>query len=140
MTFLKANGIRGLSGKNDWPRYTEEEAEMYEQEELDKLFKPCNAEERLWFEFFLMTGMRTGGDAHVLVGCELYGEHSSGQPQAGPRMDPKGIQKARDSDSGEARKETEGMEGKVRQKLWACVSDFRVQPEARLPRLPQGRC
>lgn len=58
MTFLKANGIRGLVGKNDWPRYTEEEPEMYEQEELDKLFKACNEEERLWFEFFLMTGMR----------------------------------------------------------------------------------
>jgi integrase len=25
---------------------------------LDKLFKACNEEERLWFEFFLMTGMR----------------------------------------------------------------------------------
>ena len=58
MTFLKANGIRGLVGKNDWPRYTEEEPEMYEQEELDKLFKACNNEERLWFEFFLMTGER----------------------------------------------------------------------------------
>jgi integrase/recombinase XerD len=58
MAFLKANGIRGLVGKNDWPRYTEEEPEMYEQEELNKLFKACNAEERLWYEFFLMTGMR----------------------------------------------------------------------------------
>ena len=58
MTFLKANEIRGLVGKNDWPRYTEEEPEMYEQEELDKLFKACTDEERLWFEFFLMTGMR----------------------------------------------------------------------------------
>ena len=58
MTFLKANGIRGLVGKNDWPRYTEEEPEMYELEELDKLFKACSEEERLWFEFFLMTGMR----------------------------------------------------------------------------------
>ncbi len=48
MTFLKANGIRGLVGKNDWPRYTEEEAEMYEPAELDKLFKACDAEERLW--------------------------------------------------------------------------------------------
>jgi hypothetical protein len=35
MKFLKANGIRGLAGKNDWPRYTEEEPEMYEQAELD---------------------------------------------------------------------------------------------------------
>jgi integrase len=58
MSFLKANGIRGLVKKNDWPRYTEEEPEMYEQDELDKLFKGCDAEERLWYEFFLMTGMR----------------------------------------------------------------------------------
>ena len=58
MSFLKANGIRGLAGKNDWPRYTEEEPEIYEDAELDKLFKACDAEEQLWFEFFLMTGMR----------------------------------------------------------------------------------
>ncbi len=58
MTFLKANGIRRLVGKNDWPRFTEEEPEIYEQEELDKLFAKSNAEERLWYEFFLMTGMR----------------------------------------------------------------------------------
>jgi integrase/recombinase XerD len=58
MSFLKTNGIRGLVKKNDWPRYTEEEPEIYEDAELDKLFKVCDAEERLWFEFFLMTGMR----------------------------------------------------------------------------------
>jgi len=58
MTFLKAQGIRGLVGKNDWPRFTEEEPEIYEQEDLDKLFAACGTEERLWYEFFLMTGMR----------------------------------------------------------------------------------
>ncbi len=58
MSFLKAQGIRGLTGKNDWPRYTEEEPDIYEQEELDKLFAKCDAEERLWYQFFLMTGMR----------------------------------------------------------------------------------
>jgi integrase/recombinase XerD len=58
MTFLKAQGIRGLVGKNDWPRYTEEEPEIYEKEELEKLFAKCDVEERLWYEFFLMTGMR----------------------------------------------------------------------------------
>jgi len=58
MSFLKAQGIRGLAGKNDWPRYTEEEPEIYETEELDKLFAKCDAEERLWFEFFMMTGER----------------------------------------------------------------------------------
>ncbi len=58
MSFLKANDIRGLVKKSDWPRYTEEEPEIYEDEDLDKLYKACDAEERLWFEFFLMTGMR----------------------------------------------------------------------------------
>jgi integrase/recombinase XerD len=58
MTFLKAQGIRGLVGKNDWPRFVEEEPEVYEREELDKLFARCSAEERLWYEFFLMNGMR----------------------------------------------------------------------------------
>jgi integrase len=58
MTFLKANGIRGLATKHDWPRYTEEEPEIYEQEELDPMFKTCDEEERLWFEFFLFTGER----------------------------------------------------------------------------------
>jgi integrase/recombinase XerD len=58
MTFLKAQGIRGLVNKNDWPRFVEEEPEVYEKEELDTLFAKCSAEERLWYEFFLMTGMR----------------------------------------------------------------------------------
>jgi integrase-like protein len=58
MGFLKAQGIRGLVGKNDRPRFVEEEPEIYEREELDKLFAACDAEEQLWFEFFLMTGMR----------------------------------------------------------------------------------
>jgi integrase/recombinase XerD len=58
MSFLKAQGIRGLVGKNDWPRYVEEEPEVYEREELNTLFAACDQQEKLWFEFFLMTGMR----------------------------------------------------------------------------------
>jgi integrase/recombinase XerD len=65
MSFLKAQGVRGLVGKNDWPRYTEEEPEVYEQAELDTLFAACDAEERLWFEFFLMTGMREQEVMHI---------------------------------------------------------------------------
>ncbi len=64
LIFLKAQGIRGLVGKNDWPRYVQEEPEVYEQEELDTLFAACDAEERLWFEFFLMTGMRDQEVSH----------------------------------------------------------------------------
>jgi integrase len=58
MSFLKWNDVRGLALKNDWPSFTEEEPEIYEQEELDKLFAACDAEEKLWYQFFLMTGMR----------------------------------------------------------------------------------
>ena len=57
MSFLKAQGTRGLVSKNDWPRYVEDEPEVYEREELDKFFAACDQQERLWFEFFLMTGM-----------------------------------------------------------------------------------
>ena len=37
----------GLVTKNDWPRYTEEEPEIYEQAELDQLFNSCDAEATL---------------------------------------------------------------------------------------------
>ena len=64
MSFLKAQGVRrigdGILGvqKNDWPRFTEEEPEIYEREELDTLFASCSSQEKLWFEYFLMTGER----------------------------------------------------------------------------------
>jgi hypothetical protein len=31
--------------------------EIYEKEDLEKLFATCDEEERLWFEFFQMTGI-----------------------------------------------------------------------------------
>ena len=61
MTFLKHYDITGKSLKvkaHDWPQYTEEEPEIYEQETLDQFFSACTDDERLLFEFFLMTGMR----------------------------------------------------------------------------------
>ena len=58
VSFLKSCGIRSLAQKNDWPQFVEEEPEVYEREELDKLFKACTEEEQLHYEFFLMTGMR----------------------------------------------------------------------------------
>jgi integrase len=58
MSFLKAQGVRGLAKKGDWPRFTEETPEIYEREDLDSLFAACDKQERLWYEFFLMTGMR----------------------------------------------------------------------------------
>ncbi len=58
VSFLKSRGIHGLVKKTDWPRYTEEEPEVYEREDLDALFAACDADELLGYEFFLMTGMR----------------------------------------------------------------------------------
>jgi integrase/recombinase XerD len=61
MTFLKHFDITGKSLKikaHDWPKFVEEEPEIYEQETLDKFFAACDADELLLFEFFLMTGMR----------------------------------------------------------------------------------
>jgi len=61
ISFLKRYGITSKSleiTKYDWPQYVEEEPEIYEQEILDLFFAACDEEERLLFEFFLMTGMR----------------------------------------------------------------------------------
>lgn len=58
MSFLKSRKIRDLVGKNDWPRFTEEKPEIYEQAQLDALSAVSDAQGRLWWDFFLMTGMR----------------------------------------------------------------------------------
>jgi integrase/recombinase XerD len=61
MSFLKHHDITGKSLKikaHDWPKFVEEEPEIYEQEMLDKFFAACDEEERLLFEFFQQTGMR----------------------------------------------------------------------------------
>jgi integrase/recombinase XerD len=68
MSFLKGCEVRVKVKKTDWPRFTEEEPEVYEREDLDQLFAVCDADERLWFEFFLMTGMREQEVMHVYWG------------------------------------------------------------------------
>jgi integrase/recombinase XerD len=65
MSFLKAQKITGLAEKGDWPSYTEEVPEIYEPEDLDALFAACDDDERVWFEFFLGTGMREQEVQHV---------------------------------------------------------------------------
>jgi integrase len=58
LTFLKAQGITGLAKKRDWPKYVQKEPKKYEDEELNKFFAACEEEERIFFEFCLMTGFR----------------------------------------------------------------------------------
>jgi integrase/recombinase XerD len=58
LTFLKAYGVTGLAKKRDWPKYVQQEPESYDDDELTKFFAACSAEERVFFEFYLMTGFR----------------------------------------------------------------------------------
>ena len=45
-------------------------------EELEKLFAVCDEEERLWYEFFLMTGMREQEMMHCSWNdCQLGTPH-----------------------------------------------------------------
>ena len=57
-SFLRSRGIVGLLQKEDIPPYDEPEVEAYDPDQLDALFAAANAEERLLFQFFLVTGFR----------------------------------------------------------------------------------
>jgi len=82
VSFLKAQGVKtsgpdGLLKPSDWPKATLPEPEIYEQEELDKLFAACDPEERLWFEFFLMTGMREQEVMHTYWSDINFTDHTA---------------------------------------------------------------
>ena len=66
VTFLKWTGKAKFLKKSDWPRYVEEIPEIYEPDVLKKLFAACDQDERVLFEFFLMTGFR---DQEVQHAC-----------------------------------------------------------------------
>jgi len=82
VSFLKAQGVKtsgpdGLLKSSDWPKATLPEPEIYEQDELDKLFAACDPEERLWFEFFLMTGMRDQEVMHTYWSDINFTDHTA---------------------------------------------------------------
>lgn len=56
--WLKANGIKGLLHKGDWPKYVDPIRPVYEPEELKALFAASKPEERTLYLFYLLTGMR----------------------------------------------------------------------------------
>jgi integrase/recombinase XerD len=64
VAFLRANKIK-VHETGDAPRFVEEEPEVYE-DELETFFDACTPQERLWFQFFLMTGMR---EQEVMHAC-----------------------------------------------------------------------
>jgi len=55
--FLAHYGIKPML-KGDTPVFTREEPEVYEDADIEALWKACDEDQRLYFEFFLGTGMR----------------------------------------------------------------------------------
>jgi hypothetical protein len=47
------------------PKSIEDEVEVYEKEDLDKLFAVCIKEEESWCRFYLMSGMREQEVTHM---------------------------------------------------------------------------
>lgn len=79
MTFLKHHDIRGKDLKikvHDWPKFVDEEPEIYEQDMLDKFFAACDVDELLLFEFFLMTGMREQEVIYATDRCVNFASYS----------------------------------------------------------------
>ena len=56
--WLKLNGITGLLHGRDKPSFVTNMREMYQPEDLEALFKACDAEEKIRYLFFLLTGER----------------------------------------------------------------------------------
>ncbi len=53
---LKANRITKLLHNRDWPEYVEPIRPMYEDEEIQALFKACDADERVLYLSYLFDG------------------------------------------------------------------------------------
>jgi integrase len=58
LTFLNSHGLPKLIGKKDRPRYVSEEVEIYEEDELERLYKVCTPYHATLYRFLLMTGLR----------------------------------------------------------------------------------
>ena len=66
LTFLQAQGMPKLIGKNDHPRFIEQEVDIYEDDELSKLHAVCSPYHSVLYDFFLMSGFREQEAMHVL--------------------------------------------------------------------------
>jgi integrase/recombinase XerD len=58
LTFLTANGLPKLVGKNDRPRFVKEQVEIYEHGELKELYRSSSPYHVTLYKFLLMTGLR----------------------------------------------------------------------------------
>jgi len=62
---LKDAGVPKILRKGDWPRYTAEERSIYTPGDLRVFFRKASAQERILFQFFLLTGFRESEVKHV---------------------------------------------------------------------------
>lgn len=65
MTFLDAQGLPRLLGKNDRPRYVETEVSIFEDNQLIDLYPVCSLYHRTLYDFLLMTGFREQEAMHI---------------------------------------------------------------------------
>jgi integrase/recombinase XerD len=56
--FLAANGVAGLFGKGEKPKFTNKKPERYTADQLETLYSSSTPEEKLLWQFFAKTGMR----------------------------------------------------------------------------------
>jgi integrase len=64
-SFLRANGIKGIVGKHDWPRFDEKPVKKYDAEQMTRLFKAADTFENVLFRFFVRSGGREGEVARL---------------------------------------------------------------------------
>ena len=65
LTFLQAQGLPKLIGKNDHPRFIEQEVDVYEDDDLSKLHAICSPYHSSLYDFFLMSGFREQEAMHL---------------------------------------------------------------------------
>ena len=51
--------------RDDWPKTTEKQIEVYTRTETKRFLKTCDPDERLLFELFLCTGFRDAEVSHL---------------------------------------------------------------------------
>lgn len=65
LTFLHAQGVPKLIGKNDHPRFVDQEVEIYEDDQLSTLHAVSSPYHSTLYDFFLMSGFREQETMHL---------------------------------------------------------------------------
>lgn len=66
LTFLQAQGIPKLVGRNDHPRFIEQEVDIYEDNDLSELHAICSSYHSTLYDFLLMSGFREQEAMHLV--------------------------------------------------------------------------